>query len=142
MLELADLKEGDVLYDLGCGDGRIVIAAAKKYGVKAVGVDIDPKRVEESLANVRANHVENLVTIRQQDIFDTDFSGASVVTMYLLPNLNLRLRPRLAQLKPGSRIVSHSFPIRGARPAKMEKVRLSGGKEKTVYLWLVPWVKE
>jgi SAM-dependent methyltransferase len=142
MLELAEVKEGDVLYDLGCGDGRIVVTAARRYGVKAVGFDIDPERVAEARENVRKNGVEHLVTIKQQDIFTAEFHDATVVTLYLLPNLNLRLRPKLAALKPGARVVSHSFPMRGARPKTVEKVRVPGGREKTVYLWVVPWEKE
>src|SRR5262249_7784755 len=104
MLELAEVVEGDVPYDLGCGDGRIVVTAAKRYGVKAVGFDIDPKRVAEARENVRKNGVGHLVTIRQQDIFTADFRDATVVTLFLLPNLNLRLRPKLAALRPGTRI--------------------------------------
>lgn len=142
MLELAEIRDGDILYDLGCGDGRIVVTAAKRYGVKAVGIEIDPKRVAEARENVRKNGVEHLVTIRQEDIFTADFREATVVALYLLPNLNLRLRPKLAGLRGGSRIVSHSFAIRGARPEKVEKVRVPGGKEKTVYLWVVPWETE
>lgn len=142
MLEVADLKKGDVLYDLGCGDGRIVVAAAKRYGVKAVGFDVDPRRVKESRENAVKNGVADRVTIAQQDIFKTDLSGASVVTLYLLPNLNVRLMPRLARLKPGSRIVSHSFVMKGARPSRVEKVRLAGGGVRTVYLWVVPWENE
>ena len=95
MLELAEVKEGDVVYDLGCGDGRIVVTAAKKYGVKAIGFDIDPKRIEEARANVKANGVEHLVTIRQADIFELDLREATVVTLYLLPKLNVRLMPQL-----------------------------------------------
>ncbi|MCZ7636457.1 MAG: methyltransferase domain-containing protein [Verrucomicrobia bacterium] len=117
MLELAEVKKGDVLYDLGCGDGRIVVTAAKKYGVKAIGFDIDPKRVEESLANVKSNKVEHLVTIKQADIFTLDLREASVVTLYLLPELNVRLMPQLEKLKPGSRIVSHDFDMRGRQAA-------------------------
>jgi SAM-dependent methyltransferase len=141
MLELAEIKEGDVLYDLGCGDGRIVVTAAKRYGIKAVGVDIDPVRIRESRENVERNGLGKLVTIRQEDLFQTDLSPASVVTLYLLPNLNLRLRPRLARLKPGTRIVSHSFAMRGARPAKTEKVAISRRDSKTIFLWVVPWEK-
>jgi precorrin-6B methylase 2 len=142
MLELAQVKKGDVLYDLGCGDGRIVVTAAKKYGVKAIGFDVDPERIRESRENVRKNNVENLVTIKQQDIFTTDLSPASVVTLYLLPSLNVKLMPQLAKLKPGSRIVSHAFDMRGAKPKKVEMVPTSYGGEKTVYLWIVPWEKE
>jgi SAM-dependent methyltransferase len=142
MLELAEVKKGDILYDLGCGDGRIVVVAAKKYGVKAVGFDVDPDRIRASRENVRKNGVDDLVTIKQQDIFKTDLSKASVVTMYLLPNLNVRLKPQLAKLKSGSRIVSHSFGMKGAKPKKVERVRLSGGDYKTIYLWVVPWEEE
>jgi SAM-dependent methyltransferase len=142
MLELAEVKEGDVLYDLGCGDGRIVVTAAKRYGVKCIGFDIDPRRVAEARENARKSGVEHLVTIKEQDIFTADFRDATVVTLFLLPNLNLRLRPKLAALKPGSRVVSHAFAMRGAKPRKVEKVRIPGGKEKLVYLWVVPWEKQ
>ena len=142
MLELAEVKPGDVLYDLGCGDGRIVVTAAKKYGVKAIGFDVDPQRIRESRANVRKNRVDNLVTIKQQDIFATDLREASVVTLYLLPTLNVRLKPQLAKLKPGSRIVSHSFDMRGAKPKIKERVRTPDGRERDVYLWVVPWEEE
>jgi tRNA G37 N-methylase Trm5 len=141
MLELAEVKEGDVLYDLGCGDGRIVVTVAKRFGIKAVGVDINPVRIRESRENVERNDVGQLVTIRQEDLFETDLTQASIVTLYLLPNLNLRLRPKLARLKTGTRIVSHSFAMRGARPAKVVKVPISKRESKTLYLWVVPWEK-
>ncbi len=150
MLEMAQVKKGDVLYDLGCGDGRIVVTAAKRYGIKAVGFDIDPQRVRESLANVKSNKVEHLVTIKQADIFKQDLREASVVTLYLLPYLNVKLMPQLEQLKPGSRIVSHDFDMRGAKP--LQTVTVTTGKEPsddedvetehTVYKWVVPWEKE
>lgn len=146
MLELAEVKKGDVVYDLGCGDGRIVVTAAKKYGVKAVGFDISRERVQESLANVKANKVEHLVTIKQADIFTLDLSEATVVTLYLLPELNVRLMPQLAKLKPGSRIVSHDFDMRGAKPVKVHSMTVqegaSGETEHTIYKWLVPWEKD
>jgi endoglucanase len=126
MLEMAEVKKGDVLYDLGCGDGRIVVTAAKRYGVKAVGFDIDPKRIRESLLNVKSNKVEHLVTIKQEDIFTLDLREASVVTLYLLPTLNVKLMPQLARLKPGSRIVSHDFDMRGAKPMQIHRMTLSG----------------
>jgi len=141
MLELAQVKAGDVLYDLGCGDGRIVVTAAKRFGIRAVGVDIDPVRVKESLENVKANNVEHLVTIKQADIFELDFSDASVVTMYLLPSLNVRLMPKLAALKAGTRIVSHDFDMRGAKPKQV--VQIEGDeREVPIYLWIVPWEPE
>jgi predicted RNA methylase len=145
MLEMAEVKKGDVVYDLGCGDGRIVVTAAKKYGVKAVGFDIDPQRVKEALANVKSNKVEHLVTIKQEDIFTLDLREASVVTLYLLPDLNVRLMPQLAKLKTGSRIVSHDFDMRGAKPVQTHQVTTDGGSDDehvgshTVYKWVVPW---
>jgi predicted RNA methylase len=158
MLELAEVRKGDVVYDLGCGDGRILVTAAKKYGVKAVGFDIDPQRVKEALENVRTNKVEHLVTIRQADIFEQDLTPASVVTLYLLPELNVRLMPQLEKLKPGSRVVSHDFDMRGAKPVKVVQVKTPangadadsegnddneyGRTEHTVYKWVVPWEKE
>ncbi len=149
MLELAAVKKGDVVYDLGCGDGRIVVTAAKKYGCKAVGIDIDPRRVEESLDNVKKNDVGDLVTIRQGDIFKADLSPASVVTVYLLPGLNLKLVPQLNKMKPGSRLVSHNYDIEGYKPKKTEQVMvkmLKDGKEQLVphqvILWEIPLEKE
>jgi SAM-dependent methyltransferase len=152
MLELAEVKAGDVVYDLGCGDGRIVVTAAKKYGVKAVGYDIDPQRVQEARANVKAAGVEHLVRIEEADVFTLDLTGASVVTLYLLPSLNVRLMPQLAKLKPGSRIVSHNFDMRGAKPLKVEHVPVDpnsadegfyeGESDHTVYKWIVPWEPE
>jgi SAM-dependent methyltransferase len=137
MLELADVKPGDVVYDLGCGDGRIVVAAAKKYGVKAVGFDIDPERVKESLENVRTNNVGHLVTIKQEDIFTLDLSQANVVTLYLLPSLNVKLIPQLEKMKPGSRIVSQSFDMQGVTP---EITTNDNGR--TIYKWVTPLKKE
>ncbi len=142
MLELAEVKEGDVVYDLGCGDGRIPVTAAKKYGVKAVGFDVDPQRIKESKANVEKNGVGKLVTIKQEDIFKQDLSKANVVTLYLLPSLNVKLMPQLRKLKPGSRIVSHSFDMKGAKPNKVVQVQSNEGGEHSVYLWVVPWEEE
>lgn len=147
MLEMAEVKSGDVVYDLGCGDGRIVVTAAKKYGVKAVGFDIDPKRVAEARENVSRNGVDHLVTIKQEDIFTLDLRAASVVTLYLLPELNVRLMPQLAKLKPGSRIVSHDFDMRGAKPVAVVKLPEGNdseleGTDPTIYKWVVPWTKE
>ena len=133
MIEVAGVKKGDTVYDLGSGDGRIVIAAAKK-GARAVGFEIDGDLVKESRANINKAGVETLAEIRQQDILTVDLSPASVLTMYLLPDVNLRLRPNiLSQLKPGSRVVSHAFDMGDWKPIKTEKVN-----GRTVYLWIVP----
>jgi len=141
MLELAKVTKDDVVYDLGCGDGRIVVTAAKKYGCRAYGFDIDPKRVRESLENVETNGVSHLVTIQQQDIFALDLSPASVVTLYLLPSLNVKLIPQLDKLKPGSRIVSHAFDMKGVAPEAVVNVD-GDGYGRTVYFWTTPLKKE
>jgi ribosomal protein L11 methylase PrmA len=134
MLELAKVKKGDVLYDLGSGDGRIPVTAAKKFGIRAVGIDIDPQRIKEANENARKNGVTKLVTFKQEDLFKTDFKDATVVTLYLLPDLNVKLRPRLlAELKPGTRIVSHQFDMGDWKP--QQKVEMNG---RVVYLWTVP----
>lgn len=152
MLELAEVKSGDVVYDLGCGDGRIVVTAAKKYGVKAVGFDIDPQRVKEARENVRTAGVEHLVRIEEADVFTLDLREASVITLYLLPSLNVKLMPQLAKMKPGSRIVSHNFDMRGAKPLVVQHVNVMSGDsteasydedmDHTVYKWIVPWEPE
>ena len=142
MLEVAQVKKGDVVYDLGCGDGRIVVTAAKKYGVRAVGFDIDPERIKEARENVRKNGVEDLVRIEQKDIFTLDLSEATVVTLYLLPQLNVKLIPQLEKLKPGSRIVSHDFDMDGVIPDKVIHFKPKGQREHTIYLWTTPLKKE
>ncbi len=139
MLELAEVTKDDLVYDLGCGDGRIVVTAAKRYGCKAVGYDIASKRVKESLANVEKNNVGHLVRIEQRDIFTLDLSKANVITLYLLPELNVKLIPQLKKLKPGSRIVSHDFNMRGVKPDKVVEVNSDDDYDKhTIYLWTTP----
>jgi tRNA G37 N-methylase Trm5 len=134
MLAMARVKDGDVLYDLGSGDGRIPIAAAKKYKVRAVGIDIDPQRIKEARANATAAGVTDRVTFKQEDLFKTQFADATVVTLYLLPALNEKLRPRLlSELKPGTRIVSHAFLMGGWKPERTQEVGTS-----MIYLWTVP----
>ena len=134
MLRLANVRKGDVLYDLGSGDGRIAITAAKKYGIKAVGIDIDPERIREAKENARKAGVTNLVEFRQEDLFKADFREATVVTLYLLPDLNVKLRPKLwNELKPGTRIVSHQFEMGTWKPEK--KLESNG---RTIYFWTVP----
>src|SRR5262245_31030195 len=142
MLELADVRKGEIVYDLGCGDGRIPVAAAKKYGVKAFGWDINPVRVKESLDNVERNNVKNLVTIRQGDIFELDLSKADVITLYLLPQLNVKLIPQLEKLKPGCRIVSHDFNMEGVRPKREMTYTPPGGRDHRIYLWVTPLERE
>jgi precorrin-6B methylase 2 len=136
MLELAQVTSKDIVYDIGCGDGRIVITAAKKYGARAVGIDIDPERIRESKANAKAAGVEDLVTFRLEDALEADISEATVVTLYLLTASNETLRPILTrQLKPGARIVSHSFGMGDWKPLKTEKVPDESGFNRTLYLW-------
>ncbi|MGK9116784.1 MULTISPECIES: class I SAM-dependent methyltransferase [Sphingobacteriaceae] len=136
MLTLANVGPNDMLYDLGCGDGRIVVTAAKKFGAKAVGIDIDPERIQEARENAQKAAVENKVAFLQQDLFKADFSKASVVSLYLLPSVNMKLRPKLLQLKPGTRVVSHAFDMGDWKPDKQMVVGNS-----TIYLWTVPDVK-
>jgi SAM-dependent methyltransferase len=134
MLKLANVHTGDVLYDLGCGDGRTVITAAKEFGIRAVGIDINPERIKESVENAKTAGVTGRVTFRNEDLFEANFKEATVVTLYLLPSLNLKLRPKLwSDLKPGTRIVSHDFDMGDWAPEK--KVDLEGH---TIYLWTVP----
>ena len=134
MLKLANVHKGDVLYDLGCGDGRTVITAAKEYGVKAVGIDINPVRIKESLENAKNAGVADRVIFRNEDLFEADIKEATVVTLYLLPSLNVKLRPKLwKDLKPGSRVVSHDFDMGDWKPEKT--VELEGH---TIYFWTIP----
>jgi precorrin-6B methylase 2 len=134
MLELAQVKKGDTVYDLGSGDGRIVITAAKKYGARAVGFEIDPDLIKQSRGNIKKEGLEKLAEIREQDILTVDLSPVSVLTMYLLPSVNLKLKPKiLSEMKPGSRVVSHAFDMGDWKPDKT--VHIDG---RTVYLWTVP----
>jgi SAM-dependent methyltransferase len=134
MLKLGEVHSGDVLYDLGCGDGRIVVTAAKQFGIRAVGIDINPERITEARANAEQNGVTNRVTFRNEDLFEADIKDASVVTLYLLTSLNLKLRPKLwHDLKPGTRIVSHSFDMGDWKPEKQMEVA-----GHTIYMWRVP----
>jgi len=136
MLALAEVTSKDVVYDLGCGDGRIVVTAAKKYGARGVGVDIDPDRIKECVANAKIAGVEKLVTCKLQDALQVDVSPATVVTLYLLSSSNLKLRPILTkQLKPGSRIVSHAFSMGDWEPLKTETFEDVNSYSRTLYLW-------
>ncbi len=144
MLELAGTRPGDLVADLGSGDGRIVIAAARKYGARGLGIELDEKLVNESRENARKAGVADRVTFVQGDVLVADFSRATVVTVYLLPGLIGQLEPRfLSGLKPGTRIVSHSFRMASWRPDRMETLRVTQphpgqGDESTLYLWIVP----
>ena len=134
MLKLAKVMKNDVIYDLGSGDGRIVITAAKKYGATGIGVDINPERIKEANANAREAKVTDKVKFVEGDLFEMDFSKATVVTLYLLPRINLKLRPQLLeQLKPGTRIVSHAFDMGDWEPE--QTITVNGS---TIYFWTVP----
>ncbi|MDH7511722.1 MAG: methyltransferase domain-containing protein [Clostridiales bacterium] len=138
MLELAQVDKDDILFDLGCGDGRIVITAAKKYGTRGVGIDIDPERIEESVRAAKAAGVEHLVEFRLQDVMRADFSRATVVTLYLLPESNELLRPLLdEQLKPGAYVVSHNYSIPGWEKKEVAYLTVedAAGEEHTIYVY-------
>jgi len=138
MLRLANRQEGDVLYDLGSGDGRIPVTAAKKFGVRAVGIDIDPERIQEANENAKKNGVTSLVKFRNEDLFQADFHEATVVTLYLLPDLNVKLMPRLMEAAQAG--VAHRFaPVRHGAWRPDKRVELSG---RTIYLWTVPAKKK
>ena len=138
MLVAARVTKDDVVYDLGCGDARFLVTAAKKYGCHCVGVDIDPKVVEKARKNVADNGVEALVEIRQGDMFDVDLRPATVLTMYLLPTLNVKMIPQLKQMRPGSRVVSYAFDMQGVRWDEKVTFRDSKKHERTYYLWTTP----
>lgn len=136
MLELAGVSESDVVYDLGCGDGRIVITAAREYGARGVGVDIDPQRIAEANANAEAEGVQHLVTFIEQDAMAVDVSDATVVTLYLLSSSNLKLRPLLTeQLAPGARIVSHAFSMGDWSADQVDRFTDLRGNTRTLFLW-------
>jgi SAM-dependent methyltransferase len=142
MLELAGVRKEDVVYDLGCGDGRIVVAAAKTYGCRAVGFDIDPLRVKDARENVKKNRLDALVRIEHKDVFEVDLRPATVVTLYLTPRYNARLLPQLERLRPGSRIVSHESGMRGIKPESViQVVSPESGRKHTLYLWTAPFIK-
>lgn len=140
MLAMAEVGADDVVYDLGSGDGRVVITAAQHFGARGVGIEIDPQLVAEARANAEAAGVSDRVQFRQEDLFTADLSEATVVTLYLLPEVNLRLRPLLlSQLKPGTRIISHSFDLGDWEPEEVEVVR-GPHKLHILYKWTVPEV--
>ena len=148
MLKLADVKPADIVYDLGCGDGRIVIAAAKEYGAHGVGIDINPDRIQEAEANAKKTGVEKLVRFEENDLFDADIHEATVVTLFLLNSVNLKLRPKLLRdLKPGTRIVSNAFDMGDWKPDKEFTLDdnsddYDSGLSHKFFLWIVPQRKE
>jgi ribosomal protein L11 methylase PrmA len=134
MLQVANVTKNDTVYDLGCGDGRIPVTAARKYGARGVCIDIDPQRIKEANENVTKNNVGERVRVMNADLFETDLSEATVVTLYLLPSLNVKLMPKLMkELKPGTRIVSHAFDMGDWKPEK--ELDVNGRK---VYYWTIP----
>jgi precorrin-6B methylase 2 len=137
MLQMAGVTKDDVLYDPGCGDGRIVVTAAKKFGCRGVGIDISAQRVQEAQANARRNNVDQLVKIVEQDIFEADLSEATVVALYLLPSMNVKLIPQLQKLKPGSRIVAHDYGFEGR--VKPDKSITVTSKEDAVEHHIMFW---
>ena len=138
MLRLADVKAGDTVYDLGCGDGRIVIAAARQHNARGVCVDIDPQRIAESRDNAREAGVADRIVFLNQDLLAADISGATVIMLFLSPELNLKVRPKLLrELRPGARIVSHWHDMGDWTPRRTVRVS-SGGYARPVYLWVIP----
>jgi ribosomal protein L11 methylase PrmA len=134
MLQVANVTKDDIVYDLGCGDGRIPVTAARKYGARGICIDIDPQRIKEANENVQKHGVGDKVTVMNADLFATDISEATVVTLYLLPSLNVKLMPKLMrELKPGTRIVSHAFDMGDWKPEK--ELDVNGRK---VYFWTIP----
>ena len=138
MLKLGAVKAGDLVFDLGCGDGRIVIAAVRHAGARGVCVDIDPKRIAESRENARKEGVADSIEFRNEDLFTTNFTGATVIMLFLWPELNLKLRPRLwRELPPGTRIVSHWHDMGDWKPQDVVSLT-SAGRPRNIYLWTVP----
>lgn len=143
MLQMAKITKDDVVYDPGCGDGRIVVAAAKRYGCRAVGYELDPKLVAEARRLAAKRKVEHLVKIKEQDIFTVDYSDATVIEMYLLPGMIVKLLPQLEKLKPGSRIVAHDYPIGGVEPEDtLETTSSEDGVTHRLYLYTLPLKKQ
>ncbi|MCJ7563716.1 MAG: class I SAM-dependent methyltransferase [Candidatus Aminicenantes bacterium] len=138
MLRMADIQKSDIVYDLGCGDGRLVVGAAQKYGAHGVGFDIDPERIQESWENATKAGVKNLVQFFEQDLFQADFHEATAMTIYLLTSVNLRLRPKLLrELRPGTRLVSHNFGMGEWKPDQSSEVMVDDISH-DVFLWIIP----
>ncbi|MBS9525252.1 class I SAM-dependent methyltransferase [Litoribacter ruber] len=137
IFELAEIKDGDVLYDLGSGDGRIPIEASVRYGIRSVGVEIDDELVRRARVGAERKGVEELVTIIQGDLFQQDFSDATVLVLYLFPDINEKLLPKIQQLPAGTRIISHRFPIGDWTPDQTRKVEMEDGRVHEVFFWIV-----
>ncbi|MGY6546448.1 SAM-dependent methyltransferase [Arthrospiribacter ruber] len=138
MMDLAQIKKGDVLYDLGSGDGRIPIQASLRYGIRSVGVEIDAELVAKANKAAKEHGVEDLVTIIQGDLFELDFSDATVLVLYLFPDINLKLRPKIWEMPKGTRVISHRFDMGDWTPDEIRKIVLDDGKEHLLYFWTVP----
>ena len=138
MLAMAEVTGNDVLYDLGSGDGRIPITAAKKFGTRGVGIDLNPVRVREANENAKEAGVTDKVRFTEGDLFQQDFNEATVVTLYLLPDVNIKLRPKLLAMKPGTRVVSHNYNMGDWDPEKMKTMKTPDGVEHHIYFWRVP----
>src|SRR5690606_34701877 len=138
MLELAAPTADDYLIDLGSGDGRIPITAAQRFGTKGVGIDLNPERINEAKENAREAKVADKVTFIEGNIFELDFSEATVVSLYLFPEVNMKLRPRILRMKPGTRVISHNYDMGDWKPEQTKKVKVPNGTAHTIYLWRVP----
>jgi hypothetical protein len=138
MLEMAEVKGADILHDLGSGDGRIPITAAKRFGTRGVGIDLNPQRVKEANENAQKAGVTDKVKFIEGDLFQHDFSEATVVTLYLLPEVNMRLRPKILEMKPGTRVVSHNYDMGDWKPEKTRTIETPDGSTHYVYFWRVP----
>jgi len=135
---VAQLSKDDVLYDLGSGDGRINNTAAKRYGTRGVGIELYPERIKVANENAKIEKVTDKVQFVEGDLFEIDFSEASVITLYLFPEVNLKLKPKILRMKPGTRIVSHNYNMGDWKPDQTKKIKIPNGLEHTIYLWHVP----
>ena len=138
MLRMAEVKGSDVLYDLGSGDGRIPITAAQRFGTRGFGIDINPERIKEANENAQKAKVTDKVKFIEGDLFEQDFSEATVVTLYLLPQVNLQLKPKILAMKPGTRVVSHNYDMGDWKPEKTKRIETPDGTDHYIYFWRVP----
>jgi hypothetical protein len=138
MLQMAEVSGEDILYDLGSGDGRIPITASQRFGTKGVGIDLNPERVREAKENALKANVTDKVEFIEGNIFNFDFSEATVLCLYLFPEVNLKLRPRILEMKPGTRVISHNYHMGDWKPEQTAKIKAPNGTEHTLYLWRVP----